>query len=941
MTTSNNWTHVQLTLPARWFKHVSVAALCAAGLLLPRPATPQALTGNLIGTVSDEQGAIVPGALVRVSSPALIGGSSTQRTNDKGQFRFWALPPGPYTLEVELQAFAPVREDDIRIGIAGTIERTIVLKVAGRQESVIVEGAGSRVEARTSGLETRFGPEYLQTIPGRRYSMFDLVKSAPGISPTSPSSGTNNAVTAFGSGTNENAFLLDGTNFTCPCSGNALAEPGIDTIQEIQIQTVGASAEYGNIQGAVFNVVTKHGSNRLQLDASYFGQPAAWTSQPVTLPCAGCSQPETAYERARYRDFTTTAGGPVVRDRLWFFAGYEYLRDFDSQPGTDPLFPRKYEQNKFSWKLTWQISPILRLVHSFSDEYSVAPLRPTSTVPYEATIRITQTAPTATFGNLTYIMAPSTVLDARVGRIAFPQEMEPSTGDRTVANHMDRVTNVQSGGPRTFGDLTRVRTTAKAMVTHVRSGLFRADHELKFGVQIEKGEHDTFSALTTGTRYVDRNGQPFQAISRDPLTAGGQFVTTGLFVTDAISIGKSVTVNAGMRFDRSEASSQDLPARDNDGRELKTTVSGLGHLYTWNVWSPRLGLTMKLTADGRTMLRAGFGRFHQGVLTGEFEDFHPGNTPVTTTEFDPATGRYSKLVSVVDPRVNLVLDREMRSPQTDELSVGVDRELKRNLAMAVAYVHKQGQDFTGYTDIGGQYREETRTLSDGRSIPVFVLTNSTADRRFFLTNPDGYTLTYNGLVMMVEKRRSNGWQTFASYTFSRTEGLQVASGSIVGGNQASSVVSPAATMFGRDPNSLTYARGRLPNDRPHIFRVMGSADVPRTGLVVAANLQYFSGKPWAASTQVALPQGDQRIQLEPRGSQRLPPQTLLDLRMSRPIPCGGLGRIELLLDLLNAFNETAEEDVATDNVFSPTFGQGTVFVDPRRVMLAVRINLGR
>jgi hypothetical protein len=164
---------------------------------------------------------------------------------------------------------------------------------------------------------------------------------------------------------------------------------GIDTIQEIQIQTVGASAEYGNIQGAVFNIVTRQGGNRLQLDASYFGQPAAWTSEPITLPCAACSEPETAYERARYRDFTANAGGPVVRNQLWFFAGYEHLRDFDSQPGTDPLLPRKYEQNKFSWKLTWQITPALRLVQSFYDEHSIAPERPTAAQPYDTTIRTT------------------------------------------------------------------------------------------------------------------------------------------------------------------------------------------------------------------------------------------------------------------------------------------------------------------------------------------------------------------------------------------------------------------------------------------------------------------------------------------------------------------------------------------------------------------------
>ena len=113
------------------------------------------------------------------------------------------------------------------------------------------------------------------------------------------------------------------------------------------------------------------------------------------------------------------------------------------------------------------------------------------------------------------------------------------------------------------------------------------------------------------------------------------------------------------------------------------------------------------------------------------------------------------------------------------------------------------------------------------------------------------------------------------------------------------------------------------------------------GFVVAANLQYFSGKPWAASAQVALPQGDQRILLETRGTRRLSSQSLLDFRVSRTIAFGGLGRIELLVDVLNTLNDTAEEGLATDNLASQNFGRGTVFMDPRRAMVGVRLNLGR
>jgi hypothetical protein len=222
-----------------------------------------------------------------------------------------------------------------------------------------------------------------------------------------------------------------------------------------------------------------------------------------------------------------------------------------------------------------------------------------------------------------------------------------------------------------------------------------------------------------------------------------------------------------------------------------------------------------------------------------------------------------------------------------------------------------------------------------------VLVNGTGTRRFLLTNPDGYTLTYNGLVAVVEKRRAQGWHAFGSYTFSRASGLQASSGATAAAPQASTVSPPDPITFGRDPNSLTNARGLLPNDRPHMLRLMGSVDLPGTGLVLAGNLQHFTGKPWAATAQLALPQGSQRVLIEPRGARRLSSQTLLDLRVSRMFVVGPMGRVELLFDVLNALDEAAEEGIASDNILSGNLGRGTSFVDPRRAMLSVRINVGR
>jgi hypothetical protein len=469
----------------------------------------------------------------------------------------------------------------------------------------------------------------------------------------------------------------------CACAGVSRAEPSIDIIQEVQIQSVGVSAEYGNIQGTVFNVVTRQGSNRLLYDASYYAQASSLTAQPVLLPVPA-SQSQSGYERARYRDFTTNLGGPVRRDRLWFFGGYQHLRDYDSQPGTDPEFPRTYEQDKVFAKLTWHLKPGLQLMQSFHDEFWVNPQIPTVVTPFAATTRQNASVPTITFGHLTHTLSANTVWDVRVGRFVYLRNDDPSSGDPTTPNRVDRATRISSGNPPQIGSLTLIRTTAKATLSHYQRGLFGADHDWKIGTQVEKGEHHQPEIIPGGVRFVDDNGKPYQAISAPASISGRQFVTIAGFASDAVTIGGRLTINTGVRLDHSRAISQDLDAIDAEGHKTGGIIPGLGTLYTWNVVSPRLGITAKLTADGLTILRGSYGRFNQGVLTGEIGPIHSGVAPVTTTQFDEATGGYTQFISTVDRNINVLLDPDTRTSRTDEYSIGVDRELGSRLARPTA-----------------------------------------------------------------------------------------------------------------------------------------------------------------------------------------------------------------------------------------------------------------
>ena len=235
-------------------------------------------------------------------------------------------------------------------------------------------------------------------------------------------------------------------------------------------------------------------------------------------------------------------------------------------------------------------------------------------------------------------------------------------------------------------------------------------------------------------------------------------------------------------------------------------------------------------------------------------------------------------------------------------------------------------------------------------MPVFVLVNAPDARRYLLTNADGYSLTYNGLVVAVDKRRSDGWQAFGSYTFSRSSGLQPSSGATAAGAQVSTVSPPPAQTltFGRDPNDLTNARGLLPNDRPHVFRMMGSVDVPKTGLTAAANLGALQRQA-LGGRRSGLDPPEQPAAYPARGA-RLAPAVVANASRSPSVEdrlSWGSARVDVMVDVLNALNSTAAEGILTDILSTetlaanPDFGKPNAVVDPRRAMLGVRLNFGR
>ena len=230
---------------------VASVLCCAAFLICARPVTAQRTTGAIIGTVADESGAVLQGVTVTLQSVA-VPGSPSATTTDTGTYRFPALPPGVCDLTFNLSGFRPVQMTGIVVSVGNTAEMRVVLKVSQLTETVTVSGETPVINTSTAQVNTTMNRQWVENAPVQRNSLYDFINAAPGVSQSNSASDRS---TTFGSATNENVYQLDGNELTAPNTGAPWTQLNVDTIQEVEILSLGAPAEFGNLAGAVFNLV--------------------------------------------------------------------------------------------------------------------------------------------------------------------------------------------------------------------------------------------------------------------------------------------------------------------------------------------------------------------------------------------------------------------------------------------------------------------------------------------------------------------------------------------------------------------------------------------------------------------------------------------------------------------------------------------------------------
>jgi len=326
------------------------------GLASATAFAQSATTGSIEGTVVDQSGAVVPGATVHVSGANLISAQSAT-TDDSGHFRVLSLPPGRYLVTVEAagKGFAKFEQKEVEVNLSKTTSLDISLSTGQVGATVnVTDASGAAVDTTQTTTGTNVSSEQFSNFPTQR-----TVQSLYSIAPTVARSGLRDASgrdrdpsVAGGSGP-ENNYILDGVNTTDPAFGGSGANLPFEFVQEVEIKTGAYGAEYGRSTGGIFNVITKSGGNEFHGDAFGFLSTKGLVRDTRQFPFTG-SAPNGFSEL----DAGIDVGGPISKDKLWFFGAFnpqQRKNYFLTQTFHGPV-NNKISTPFYSGKLTWALN---------------------------------------------------------------------------------------------------------------------------------------------------------------------------------------------------------------------------------------------------------------------------------------------------------------------------------------------------------------------------------------------------------------------------------------------------------------------------------------------------------------------------------------------------------------------------------------------------------
>jgi len=915
-----------------WGK-ASILLICAFFLTVSL-SYAQRISGKLMGVVTDEEGVALPGVTVEISSPALMGGVHSQVTPDKGTFRFVNLPPGTYSLVCKLEGFQTVEKKNIKVLLGMTVTENISLKPKAIEEYITVTAASPGIDVTKSSTSTNYDKDQLEKLPLDRYSsFFDIIKQTPGF--TTNYGWSSFSMSAFGSNPEENATFMDGLDMSSPSDGLSWLWPTADMFEEVEVSGIGAPAEYGNFTGAVINIVTKSGGNTFSGSASYYGQFQRLTGDNNPDPYDPVAETGWhSYRRVKFYDIAFALGGPLIKDKIWFFSLYQ--KQLNSEYGwqDDPDFPREVHLDEQFLKISTQITDKHRLVLGFDRDYwylstySPDPWNLPETICAETDLSYAWNA------HYTWLISSNSFFELKYSGYSQPGELMPAFGgDIHQPIHYDLATGVSSNGPWYPFEYIVTRHQVNATVSYFAEEFLAGDHDFKFGVQFNRGTTENWGSFGGGKFYLDWYGEPYLLYEQDAWHWGGVIQNIGAFVDDSWKFGDRLTVNLGLRFDHHNGSIPAYPIMKG-WTETGERGEALDDLVVWNCFSPRVGLAFQLTSDQKTLLKASYGRYYVPPYAANWESPGP-NVPDYKSYY--WNGTQWVLWHIIPGEMGYSVNPSLKNPCTDQFSIGLEREILPDFSSGATFIYKKQEDIIGFINRAGIYEQVERVSPDnGKTYAVWNQLNPGVEDHF-LTNPEGWGQTYMGLIFTLNKRYSNRWMMNASLTLSKAEGLNLASHQNGGfGGVSLSLVSYTG-KFGIDPNNLINAKAPLNLDRSWSLKVSAAYNFP-FDILASLNLTYQQGRPKVTFIRIydldQKPFSFTEIIAEPRGTERFDNLLLIDFRLQKTFNIYKTLKLRAFVDVFNLLNDDTVVGYRSYAMWSANYGV------PREMPLPGRAQVG-
>jgi hypothetical protein len=876
--------------------------VASLSLLVPATAGAQArINGaDLRGTVTDASGSVLPGVSVSVTSLE-TGVTRTAVSDSQGRYQVQALPPGTYRMSVELAGFASQKRDSIalRLGQAADVDFTLAV---GTQTEEITVTDEAVIDSGTTAVSAVVGQQQIESLPinGRNFISFSVI--TPGVTTdNTPQQGASatSGLSFTGQRARSNNIMVDGLDNNDPVVGSVRAVFSQEAVREFQVITNSFSAEFGKASGGIVNIVTKSGGNDYHGNAFMYLRDDSLNAKDRFEEADVFGNPVDR-EKSPYsqKQFGATLGGPIQKDKTFFFLSFERLdieannfvtiSDADAAILNRAGFPVTPGPNPYVFKDTLLLG---KVNHQWGPDHSLA---------VRANYSDRTNENIEPFGGLTArsrgavqlrtdygvsllqtdILSPRFVNEARVQWAHEEQDinsLDPNCGgpcdEFGLGGPTLEVAGVASVGRQRFTPQPRTNDRIQVADTITYAG---GNHTLKAGFDFGwLDSRDTALPLHFGGRYLFRALPaipglipqaltPIQAVAAGIPAAyiqgygepGGPYRNKdlSLFVQDEWRIGRKLVIKPGVRYQY-----QWWPDYQYNVSDLGGSTFSYGYPSDSNDIAPRVAFAFDPAGDGKTSIHGAYGLFYDnqivsiGSITDEIRGGADGvrtlvarfPSPVVLAAWRAPGHRLPEatalqLLGGSYPSLVISPDPGIETPYAHQASVGFDRALGE-LALSANFVWVHGQHQLGTVDynpvvpsLGANRRPNDRNGVAGTSASVLQYT-------------DFGETWYKGMTLSLSKRMSHGFEFLASYTLGKAEDNST---------DFQSAFIPQDNGRGRDPNNRTgipigfnsdLERGPATHDQRHRFVFSGLARLP-WDLHVSTIVAAASGRPFNALT---------------------------------------------------------------------------------------------